>query len=168
MTTPRIGSLLGVGSGIGRVQSTIRASPEEDTRGGWYCQCLPRAAGRAYPADVSDQEIREFLASRRAKISPERAGLARYGSKRRVPGLRRDEVALLADISVEYYTRLERGEARGVSNDVLEAVSRALQLDEAERAHLIDLVRAANLQRPPRRSSAQQQLRPASGAPSTP
>jgi len=60
-------------------------------------------------------EIREFLASRRAKISPERAGLPRYGSKRRVPGLRREEVALLADVSVEYYTRLERGGARGVS-----------------------------------------------------
>jgi PAS domain-containing protein len=109
---------------------------------------------------VSDQEIREFLASRRARISPERAGLPRHGRKRRVAGLRRDEVALLADISVEYYTRLERGEARGVSNDVLEAVSRALQLDEAEWAHLLDLVRAANLERAPRRASGQQQLRP--------
>jgi transcriptional regulator with XRE-family HTH domain len=109
---------------------------------------------------VSDQEIREFLASRRAKISPERAGLPLYGSKRRVPGLRREEVALLADISVEYYTRLERGEARGVSNDVLDAVSRALQLDEAEHAHLLDLVRVANLVHPPRRSSSPQQVRP--------
>jgi PAS domain-containing protein len=109
---------------------------------------------------VSDREIRDFLASRRAKVSPERAGLPLYGSKRRVPGLRREEVALLADISVEYYTRLERGGARGVSNEVLEAVSRALQLDEAEHAHLIDLVRTANLVRPPRRTSGPAQVRP--------
>lgn len=109
---------------------------------------------------MSDPEIREFLASRRAKISPERAGLPLYGSRRRVAGLRREEVALLADISVEYYTRLERGEARGVSNDVLDAVSRALQLDEAEHAHLLDLVRVANLQQPPRRTSGPQQVRP--------
>jgi transcriptional regulator with XRE-family HTH domain len=114
----------------------------------------------AYASGVSDQDIRDFLASRRAKISPERAGLQLYGSKRRVPGLRREEVALLADISVEYYTRLERGEARGVSNDVLDAVSRALQLDEAEHAHLLDLVRIANLVHPPRRSSGPQQVRP--------
>jgi transcriptional regulator with XRE-family HTH domain len=109
---------------------------------------------------VSDQEIREFLVSRRAKISPKQAGLPRYGSKRRVSGLRREEVALLADISVEYYTRLERGEARGVSNDVLEAVSRALQLDDAEHSHLLDLVRAASVERPTRRISALQQVRP--------
>jgi transcriptional regulator with XRE-family HTH domain len=134
--------------------------PEEVPRDGWYWQCLPRIDRRAYPAGVSHQEIREFLASRRAKISPERAGLSRFGSKRRVPGLRRDEVALLADISIEYYTRLERGEARGVSDDVLEAVSRALQLDEAEHAHLLDLVRTANQSRPPRRPSGSQRVRP--------
>jgi hypothetical protein len=75
------------------------------------------------------------------------------GSRRRVPGLRRDEVAHLSDVSVEYYTRLERGEARGVSDDVLAAVSRALQLDEAERAHLLDLVRRAGQTRPARRSA---------------
>jgi transcriptional regulator with XRE-family HTH domain len=109
---------------------------------------------------VSEREIREFLASRRAKISPERAGLPLYGRKRRVPGLRREEVALLADISVEYYTRLERGEARGVSNDVLEAVSRALQLDDAERAHLLDLVRSSDVRRPARRASGPKQVRP--------
>jgi transcriptional regulator with XRE-family HTH domain len=105
-------------------------------------------------------EIRAFLASRRAKITPARAGLALYGRKRRVPGLRREEVALLADISVEYYTRLERGNARGVSDEVLDAVSRALQLDEAERAHLFDLVRIANLERAPRRTSTPQRVRP--------
>jgi transcriptional regulator with XRE-family HTH domain len=105
-------------------------------------------------------EIREFLASRRAKLTPARAGLSLYGRKRRVPGLRREEVALLADISVEYYTRLERGNARGVSDEVLDAVSRALQLDEAERAHLFDLVRIANLERTLRRTSSAQSVRP--------
>lgn len=83
-----------------------------------------------------------------------------YGTRRRVAGLRREEVALLADISIEYYTRLERGEARGVSNDVLDAVSRALQLDDAEHAHLLDLVRMANLERPRRRISPPEQVRP--------
>ena len=73
-----------------------------------------------------------------------------------MPGLRRDEVAHLSDVSVEYYTRLERGEARGVSDDVLAAVSRALQLDEAEAAHLIDLVRRAGQTRQARRSPARQ------------
>jgi transcriptional regulator with XRE-family HTH domain len=77
-----------------------------------------------------------------------------------VSGLRREEVALLAGISVEYYTRLERGNARGVSDDVLEAVSRALQLDEAEHAHLLDLARTANAERPPRRTSTPQRVRP--------
>jgi transcriptional regulator with XRE-family HTH domain len=105
-------------------------------------------------------DIREFLATRRARLSPERAGLPTYGRTRRVPGLRREEVALLAGISVEYYTRLERGNARGVSDDVLESVSRALQLDEAEHAHLLDLVRTANTERPPRKPSTPSQVRP--------
>jgi transcriptional regulator with XRE-family HTH domain len=77
-----------------------------------------------------------------------------------VAGLRREEVALLADISVEYYTRLERGNARGVSDEVLDAVGRALQLDEAERAHLLDLVRVANVAPGPRRALPQQLVRP--------
>jgi transcriptional regulator with XRE-family HTH domain len=89
-------------------------------------------------------DIREFLTSRRAKLTPEQAGLPAYGRTRRVKGLRREEVAMLAGISVEYYTRLERGNAAGVSEDVLEGVARALQLDEAERTHLFDLVRIAN------------------------
>jgi len=76
-------------------------------------------------------DIREFLISRRAKITPEQAGLPAYGNRRRVPGLRREEAAMLAGISVEYYTRLERGNATGVSEDVLEGIARALQLDEA-------------------------------------
>ncbi len=80
-------------------------------------------------------EIREFLTSRRAKITPRQARLPVYGDNRRVPGLRREEVALLAGVSVDYYTRLERGNAAGVSDSVLEALARALQLDDAERAH---------------------------------
>jgi hypothetical protein len=88
-------------------------------------------------------EIREFLATRRARITPEQAGIPAYGSTRRVPGLRRGEVASLAGVSIEYYTRLERGNLAGASEDVLDAVSRALQLDDAERAHLFNLARAA-------------------------
>jgi transcriptional regulator with XRE-family HTH domain len=106
------------------------------------------------------RETRDFLVSRRARITPEQAGLTAYGRKRRVPGLRREEVALLAGISVEYYTRLERGDTRGVSEDVLDAIARALHLDEAERAHLLDLVRTLNTTRPPRRQPAQQRVRP--------
>jgi hypothetical protein len=100
-------------------------------------------------------EVREFLSSRRAKITPERAGLP-SGSRRRVPGLRRSEVAALADMSVEYYAKLERGNLAGVSPAVLEAVARALQLDDAERAHLLNLAQAADgtdaLTRPRRRT----------------
>src|SRR6266571_6307156 len=90
-------------------------------------------------------EIRDFLTSRRARITPEQAGLkvSPLAGNRRVTGLRREEVALLAGVSVPYYTRLERGDANGVSDSVLEALARALQLDDAERAHLFDLARAA-------------------------
>ena len=86
--------------------------------------------------------------------------MPRYGRKRRVPGLRREEVALRAGISVEWYTRLERGVARGVSEEVLDAIGSALQLDEAERAHLADLIRAATTERPPRRTPSPQRVRP--------
>jgi transcriptional regulator with XRE-family HTH domain len=79
-------------------------------------------------------EVRDFLASRRARITPEQAGLPAYGGNRRVLGLRREEVALLAGVSIDYYTRLERGNLNGVSDSVLEALADALQLDEAERA----------------------------------
>ena len=106
-------------------------------------------------------EIREFLTSRRARITPDRRGLPTYGS-RRVPGLRREEVAVLAGVSVPYYTRLERGDMSGVSEGVLEALARALQLDEAERAHLLDLARAAQpTGAPPRRRQTRQRVRPA-------
>ncbi|MBQ1159364.1 helix-turn-helix domain-containing protein [Streptomyces sp. A73] len=105
------------------------------------------------------QEVREFLTSRRAKIRPERAGLP-AGPRRRVPGLRRSEVAALADVSVEYYAKLERGNLAGVSPAVLESVARALQLDDAERAHLLHLARAADgsdaLTRPRRRTTTRQ------------
>jgi len=107
---------------------------------------------------VTRDDIREFLTSRRAKIRPEQAGLPVYGA-RRVPGLRREEVAQLARISVHYYTRLERGGLSGVSESVLESLAKALQLDDAERAHLFDLARAAG---PPTRARrpARQQVRP--------
>jgi transcriptional regulator with XRE-family HTH domain len=107
----------------------------------------------------SKDGIREFLASRRAKLTPEQANLPVYGTNRRVTGLRREEVAMLAGISVEYYTRLERGNTRGVSDDVLEGIARALQLDEAERAHLFHLVRAATTTSAPRRRPTQERVR---------
>jgi transcriptional regulator with XRE-family HTH domain len=103
-------------------------------------------------------EVREFLTSRRARVTPERAGLPTAG-QRRVPGLRRSEVAALAGMSVEYYAKVERGSLAGVSAGVLDALARALQLDDAERAHLFDLAKAADgssaLLRPRRRSSKQ-------------
>jgi transcriptional regulator with XRE-family HTH domain len=103
-------------------------------------------------------EIRDFLVSRRARITPEQAGLPAYGGNRRVAGLRREEVALLAGVSIDYYVRLERGRAPGASESVLEGIARALHLDEAERAHLFDLARGAApaTARAPRRPAAQQ------------
>jgi transcriptional regulator with XRE-family HTH domain len=89
-------------------------------------------------------EAREFLTTRRARITPDVAGLPAFGGNRRVPGLRREEVALLSGMSVDYYTRLERGDLSGVSDTVLQSLARALQLDDAETAHLHDLARAAN------------------------
>jgi transcriptional regulator with XRE-family HTH domain len=89
-------------------------------------------------------EVRDFLVTRRAKITPQQAGLQFYGGNRRVPGLRREEVAMLAGVSADYYTRLEKGNLSGVSDSVLDAVAGALQLDEAERHHLLNLARAAN------------------------
>ncbi|PWD49905.1 transcriptional regulator [Serinibacter arcticus] len=94
--------------------------------------------------------ISEFLTTRRAKLTPAQVGLPDFGGRRRVPGLRREEVALVAGMSAEYYKRLERGNAGGVSEAVIDGVSRALQLDDAEHAHLHDLVRAANAGAHPR------------------
>src|SRR6266480_5680968 len=118
-------------------------------------------------------EIREFLTSRRARITPEQAGLPVFGGTRRVLGLRREEAAMLAGVSVDYYTRLERGNLKGVSETVLDALARGLRLDEAERAHLFDLTRAAGptTARPRRRSphevrpSVQRVLDAMTGAP---
>ena len=103
-------------------------------------------------------DVREFLTSRRAKITPQQAGLP-AGRNRRVPGLRRTEVASLAGMSVEYYSRLERGNLAGVSEEVLEALSRALELDEAERSHLHDLARAAASRPFPRKRAQPESVR---------
>jgi transcriptional regulator with XRE-family HTH domain len=92
----------------------------------------------------SRNDLREFLTSRRERLTPAEAGLPDFGGRRRVKGLRREEVALLAGMSTEYYVRLERGNGTGVSEAVLDSISRALQLDEAEHSHLFDLVSSAN------------------------
>lgn len=92
---------------------------------------------------TSRDEVRDFLVSRRAKLTPEMVGLPDAGS-RRVPGLRRGEVAVLAGVSVEYYTKLERGDLRGVSDEVLDAIASALRFTEAEHEHLFNLARTAN------------------------
>jgi hypothetical protein len=109
------------------------------------------------------REVRDFLISRRAKVTPEQVGLP-AGANRRVPGLRRSEVATLAGMSVEYYAKLERGSLAGASPGVLAAIARTLLLDDAERAHLFDLARAADgssaLERPRRRPSRHPAPRP--------
>jgi transcriptional regulator with XRE-family HTH domain len=106
-------------------------------------------------------EIKEFLASRRARITPEQAGLPAYGGRRRVKGLRREEVAMLAGVSVDYYVRLERGNLSGASDGVLDGVARALHLDDAERQYLYDLARRAPAVAGPRRRDPARRLRPA-------
>lgn len=117
-------------------------------------------------------EARDFLVSRRAKITPQQAGLTAYGANRRVPGLRREEVAMLAGLSSDYYVRLERGNLGGVSESVLNAIARALHLDEAEQHHLHDLARAAGARPTTRRrptpsvpASVQVMLNAMTGAP---
>jgi transcriptional regulator with XRE-family HTH domain len=99
--------------------------------------------------DDNREDIREFLTTRRARLTPADVGLP-AGSRRRVQGLRREEVAVLAGVSTEWYTRLEKGHITGVSEEVLDAVAAALRLDEAEHAYLFDLARAAR----PRRRTA--------------
>ncbi|MET0780177.1 MAG: helix-turn-helix transcriptional regulator [Microbacterium sp.] len=117
-------------------------------------------------------EVREFLSSRRARITPDQAGLPAYGGKRRVAGLRREEVAMLAGVSVDYYVRLERGNLAGASDSVLDALANTLQLDDAEREYLHDLARAsgpgvkrAPKARPTVRPAVQQVLDAISDAP---
>lgn len=95
------------------------------------------------PTDIRSQ-VHDFLVTRRSRLTPEAAGLPIYGGNRRVPGLRREELALLAGMSVDYYVRLERGNLSGASESVLESLAAALQLDEAERAHLYDLARGSS------------------------
>ncbi|MDT0300926.1 helix-turn-helix transcriptional regulator [Streptomonospora wellingtoniae] len=106
-------------------------------------------------------EVREFLSSRRARITPDQAGLPAYGGNRRVKGLRREEVAMLAGVSIDYYVRMERGNLSGASEEVLDALGRALQLDEAERDHLHALARAAGPQRRRLRRAPPTSVRPA-------
>ena len=113
--------------------------------------------------DAVRAEIREFLSTRRARITPEQAGLPSFsGDRRRVPGLRREEVALLAGVSPQYYVRLERGDATGVSESVIYAIAHGLRLDDAERAHLLDLLRAAGpaTRSTRRRTASATQVRP--------
>ncbi|WP_410587445.1 helix-turn-helix domain-containing protein [Amycolatopsis sp. lyj-23] len=106
-------------------------------------------------------EIKEFLSSRRARITPGRAGLPAYGGNRRVKGLRREEVALLAGVSVDYYVRMERGSLAGTSDGVLDALAAALQLDEAERDHLFQLARQSRAPSGPHRRRPAATVRPA-------
>jgi transcriptional regulator with XRE-family HTH domain len=109
---------------------------------------------------TNSEDVKDFLVSRRARVRPEQVGLP-TGPNRRVAGLRRGEVAMLADVSVEYYSRLERGSLSGASDSVLHAVAGALLLDDAERDHLFDLARAANASpvRAGRRSTTPKTLR---------
>ncbi|MCQ6270133.1 helix-turn-helix transcriptional regulator [Pseudarthrobacter sp. R1] len=110
----------------------------------------------------NQDDLSQFLVSRRAKLTLQQVGLPDFGGRRRVPGLRREEVALLAGMSSEYYKRLERGNAKGASEAVIDGVSRALQLDEAEHAHLYELIRAANAGAHPhrRRPARKTQINP--------
>jgi transcriptional regulator with XRE-family HTH domain len=105
-------------------------------------------------------EIREFLTSRRARLNPEQTGLPMYGGNRRVKGLRREEVAMLAGVSVDYYVRMERGNLAGASDGVLDAVASALQLDEAEREHLFALARESGATGTRRRRKPSVTVRP--------
>ncbi|NIH86422.1 helix-turn-helix domain-containing protein [Amycolatopsis granulosa] len=108
------------------------------------------------------QQLTEFLQTRRARLSPDEAGATTFGGRRRVPGLRREELALLAGVSVDYYTRLEQGRARNVSADVLDAVARALRLDPDETAHLHNLAQpGATRKRPSRPQQVGPEMRQA-------
>src|SRR5947209_6655494 len=143
-------------------ETAARPSQGDPVERGTGRDSLASSTARIVEGVDARSDIREFLTSRRAKITPEQVGLPAYGRTRRVKGLRREEAAMLAGISVEYYTRLERGNATGASEDVLDGIARALQLDEAERAHLFDLVRAANATSTAARlRPVQQRVRPA-------
>jgi transcriptional regulator with XRE-family HTH domain len=109
---------------------------------------------------ANNREVSDFLKSRRARITPQMAGLPVYGGLRRVPGLRREELAAVSGMSVDYYNRLERGNLTGVSDSILESLVRALKLDDAERTYLFDLARAANIKRPRQRRRGTPKLDP--------
>lgn len=109
---------------------------------------------------TNSDDVRKFLTSRRARLTPDEAGLPAYGGNRRVKGLRREEVAMLAGMSIDYYIRLERGNLSGASDSVLEALARALQLDDAETAHLFDLARASTAAPRVRRKRSPLTVRP--------
>jgi hypothetical protein len=138
-------------------------APGSDGRSG-YWQCLPPAPRAAYRGVVSttdlSAEIRDFLSTRRARITPEQAGLPAYGGNRRVKGLRREEVAMLAGVSVDYYVRMERGSLAGASESVLDALAAALRLDEAERTHLFALAKESGAHGKPKRRTAPTTVRP--------
>jgi transcriptional regulator with XRE-family HTH domain len=106
-------------------------------------------------------EIRDFLSTRRARITPEQAGLPAYGANRRVKGLRREEVAMLAGVSVDYYIRMERGSLAGASDSVLDALAEALRLDDAERTHLFALAQESGARSTRRKRTAPASVRPA-------
>ncbi len=112
----------------------------------------PTASGRSLEGMDNQREVQEFLTALRARLTPEQAGLTIFGGERRVPGLRREEVAQLAGVSTAYYTRMEHGNLSGVSESVLYALARALHLDEAETTHLLDLARTATGPRRPSRT----------------
>ncbi|GGO95488.1 helix-turn-helix domain-containing protein [Actinomyces gaoshouyii] len=124
---------------------------------------MSRSDDVAPPTADPRAQIKEFLTSRRARVTPDKVGLPVVGAGRRVPGLRREEVAMLAGVSVDYYTRLERGSLAGASAEVLESLASALLLDDAEREHLLDLARAvspAGRQRRRARPGRRSALRP--------
>ncbi|MCG7207230.1 helix-turn-helix transcriptional regulator [Streptomyces arenae] len=106
-------------------------------------------------------ELGDFLRSRRARLRPENAGVAFGGGARRVPGLRREEVAHLAGVSTDYYARLEQGRHPHVSETVLEAVARALRLDDTERGYLFELARPKRSGPDRRRPAPVPRVRPA-------
>ena len=121
-------------------QTPVRLSPAGTTRAPGPAAARSGHTGRR--DRIVDGELGAFLRSRRARLTPEAAGLPSYGA-RRVPGLRREELAQLAGVSATYYTRLEQGQSSNASQAVIDALARALDLDDDERAHLHDLARPA-------------------------
>src|SRR3954466_3309542 len=148
--------------GTPQVHATFRSGGSSGRSGYW--QCLPRTAPAAYRGAMSrtdlSAEIRDFLSTRRARITPQEAGLPAYGGNRRVKGLRREEVAMLAGVSVDYYVRMERGSLAGASESVLNALGDALRLDEAERAHLFSLARESGTHDDRRKRPTPSSVRP--------